>query len=120
MTTSHTPIDHEASPLIVPRESHAHGGESRREASLRRDPRARQCCVCGASLRNHREDAVYCGGPCRAEASRLRAILSLSSTAAYASLAERNEARQKRTWRATDARIHMDSGVRDGVDRDRA
>src|SRR5919109_348682 len=32
------------------------------------------CPVCGASLGGHRSDAVYCGAPCRAEASRVRRL----------------------------------------------
>ena len=33
----------------------------------------RSCAVCGHLLRDRRSDAIYCGGPCRAEASRERA-----------------------------------------------
>jgi hypothetical protein len=36
----------------------------------------RVCVVRGAPLEGRRVDARHCGGPCRAEASRLKAILS--------------------------------------------
>jgi hypothetical protein len=57
----------------------------------------RVCVVCGNSLEGRRIDARHCGGPCRAEASRLRAILSGRGSGPYRSLAERLEARRKRT-----------------------
>ena len=34
----------------------------------------RVCPVCGAALGDRRRDALYCGGPCRAEASRVRRL----------------------------------------------
>jgi hypothetical protein len=36
----------------------------------------RSCVVCGEPLEGRRCDARHCGGPCRAEASRLRRILN--------------------------------------------
>ena len=53
--------------------------------------------VCGTSLEGRRADARRCGGPCRAEASRLRAILSGRGSGPYRSVAERLGARRKRT-----------------------
>ena len=38
-----------------------------------RPKKSRRCRVCGLSLQGRRKDAIYCGGPCRAEASRQRA-----------------------------------------------
>jgi hypothetical protein len=34
----------------------------------------RRCPTCGSSIEDRRKDAIYCGGPCRAEASRERAV----------------------------------------------
>ena len=33
----------------------------------------RTCLNCGISIEGRRTNAIYCGGPCRAEASRKRA-----------------------------------------------
>lgn len=52
----------------------------------------RQCVVCGTPLTRHRKDARYCGPPCRAEANRLKAILSASGQ--YSSISERLERRR--------------------------
>lgn len=41
----------------------------------------RRCKVCRAPINAARSDAVYCGGPCRAEASRLRHDPSAQSRA---------------------------------------
>jgi len=60
----------------------------------------RVCVVCGASLAKHRSDATHCGGPCRAEAARLRAILNSKPGQTYQSLAERFKASQRRTGTA--------------------
>jgi hypothetical protein len=51
----------------------------------------RVCRICGGSLAGCRRQAVYCDGPCRTEASRLRAILNRAPNAPYGSLAERFE-----------------------------
>ena len=68
------------------------------------EPRAstdtRLCVVCGSSLAGHRSDARHCSGACRAEAARLRAILRAAEGQRYRSIAERIEARRKRTQRA--------------------
>lgn len=59
--------------------------------------RPRVCVVCGASLAGRRSDARHCSGACRAEASRLRAILRGAEGADYDSLALRLQRRRKRT-----------------------
>lgn len=67
----------------------------------------RVCRICGASLAGRRRQTVYCDGPCRAEASRLRAILSGNPSAPYKSLAERFEVARNRTsdfWQPPDTR----------------
>jgi hypothetical protein len=56
------------------------------------DVAARVCVVCGASLVNHRPHARHCSGRCRAEASRIRAILAGEYTGKYVSLAGRFQA----------------------------
>lgn len=68
-----------------------HGGED-----------TRHCVVCDASLAGRRRDARHCSGACRADASRLRAILKSSSTAPYRSVRERLDRAQKRTHGLTD------------------
>jgi hypothetical protein len=55
--------------------------------------------MCGYSLAGYRRDARACSGACRAEASRLKAILNGSKSVPYSSLAERLDAAQKRTRR---------------------
>lgn len=55
----------------------------------------RVCVVCNASLVGRRPQARHCGGPCRAEASRIRAILNGSETLPYRSLKARLESAQK-------------------------
>lgn len=57
----------------------------------------RVCVVCGCSLVNHRSDARCCSASCRAERSRVSAILSGTYSGPYRSLRERLEAREKRT-----------------------
>lgn len=59
----------------------------------------RVCVVCGCSLANHRSDALCCSASCRAERSRVSAILRGVYSGPYRSLREREEARQKRTQR---------------------
>jgi hypothetical protein len=59
----------------------------------------RVCVVCGGSLANHRSDALCCSASCRAERSRVSAILRGVYSGPYRSLKEREEARQKRTRR---------------------
>jgi hypothetical protein len=57
----------------------------------------RACVICGGSLEGRRGHARYCGGPCRAEGARLRAILAASPGRAYPSLAQRLARQRKRT-----------------------
>jgi hypothetical protein len=57
----------------------------------------RGCVICGASLSGRRADAMVCGGPCRAERSRLRAILNSSNGRAYSSVSERLGKSRRRT-----------------------
>ena len=47
------------------------------------------CVVCGGSLSGRRADARHCGGPCRAEASRLRRLLRGKEVGPYRSVNER-------------------------------
>jgi hypothetical protein len=49
-------------------------------------PLMRVCVVCGAPLEGRRVDARHCGGPCRAEASRLKAILSGRGSGSHSSV----------------------------------
>jgi hypothetical protein len=51
----------------------------------------RFCVVCTASLAGHRSHARHCSGACRAEASRIRAILSGDEALPWRSLKERRE-----------------------------
>lgn len=44
------------------------------------------CAICGASLAGRRQDAVYCGGPCRAEASRVRRLREGQAVDGYGDL----------------------------------
>ena len=55
------------------------------------------CVLCGSTLRGRRPHARFCSGACRAEGSRLQAILSGVPTAAYRSIAERMSVAEKRT-----------------------
>jgi len=54
--------------------------------------RLRSCVICGGSLSGRRADARHCGGPCRAEASRLRRILDGVGAPPYSSIYERLDA----------------------------
>jgi hypothetical protein len=60
----------------------------------------RACSVCGAGMR---ADAVVCSASCRAEASRLRRLLSGTDADGYRSLTERLGARRRRTSTMTMA-----------------
>ena len=55
------------------------------------------CVVCGVPLDGRRSDARHCGGPCRAEAARLRAILNGRGSGPYRSIESRLSARRRRT-----------------------
>lgn len=62
----------------------------------------RHCVVCGSPLIRRRSDARHCSGSCRAEASRIRAILRGEEPQGYSSVEDRVSARQKRTnWAKT-------------------
>jgi hypothetical protein len=56
----------------------------------------RTCPICGAALDDQRRDAVYCGGPCRAEASRVRRLREGQAVDGYSDLAGYS-ARHRRT-----------------------
>lgn len=56
----------------------------------------RVCVVCGASLKGRRSDARHCSGACRAEASRLRAMLRGAEQADFDSIARRMARRRRR------------------------
>ncbi len=56
----------------------------------------RTCPTCGAALADQRRDAVYCGGPCRAEASRVRRLREGTAVDGYGDLAAYS-ARHRRT-----------------------
>lgn len=56
-----------------------------------------RCPICGASLDGHRRDAVYCGGPCRTEASRIRRLLGGRTTDGYGTLRDYLGRAQRRT-----------------------
>jgi|1186.fasta_scaffold01128_3 hypothetical protein len=56
----------------------------------------RSCPVCGAALDNCRRDALYCGGPCRAEASRVHRLRRGQVVDGYRDLAAYRD-RQRRT-----------------------
>ena len=58
-------------------------------ASPSKTVRERVCVVCGASLSAHRPHARHCSGACRAEASRIKAILAGKYTGPYVSLSSR-------------------------------
>ena len=52
-------------------------------------PLGRVCALCGGDLSGRRRDAVFCSRICRAEASRIRRLLSGLEVDGYKSLAER-------------------------------
>jgi hypothetical protein len=56
----------------------------------------RTCPICGAALPNRRRDALYCGGACRAEASRVRRLREGQVVDGYPDLPT-YDARQRRT-----------------------
>lgn len=49
----------------------------------------RLCGLCGTSIEGRRRHARFCSGACRAEASRLRRILSGSEADGFGSIAAR-------------------------------
>lgn len=65
-------------------------------------PGCRRCRLCGFAIEHLRADSGFCGDACRAEASRLRRILTGETVNGYETLADRFEAfraEQKRCWR---------------------
>jgi hypothetical protein len=60
----------------------------------------RMCAHCAVPLDGRRRQARYCGGPCRAAASRARAAESTEPVAAAVEPNSDRESAQKRTQRA--------------------
>jgi hypothetical protein len=58
------------------------------------------CAQCGISLAGRRPQARYCGGPCRAAASRARSLRTLQDLAPNPEAARRQQTAQKRTHEA--------------------
>jgi hypothetical protein len=58
-------------------------------------------CCCGASLAGRRRHARYCGGPCRAAASRTRAAERREPVVPVVEPSSARESAQKRTQDAT-------------------
>lgn len=71
----------------------------------------RRCVFCGGSLDGRRRHAVYCSGPCRAEASRLRRLLDGSPADGFANVTDRLDRMRarKRTERSAQARAMVES-----------
>jgi hypothetical protein len=58
----------------------------------------RRCAMCGGSMEERRRrHARYCPGACRAEASRLRRIAAGTTVDGFASVADREARRRRRT-----------------------
>ncbi len=57
------------------------------------EPLKRHCPVCGTDLAAKRSDARFCGGRCRAEASRLSRLLAGADADGWGSVEERLEKR---------------------------
>jgi ferredoxin len=55
----------------------------------------RECVLCGAPLDGRRADARFCSSVCRAEASRIRAVLDGKEPAGYVTLMDRFAAMRK-------------------------
>jgi hypothetical protein len=66
----------------------------------------RTCPVCGSPLVGKRSDALYCGPPCRAEASRLRRLQEGWPVDGYRTLGE-YRARQRRTELLPEPRLPL-------------
>lgn len=65
----------------------------------------RVCVVCEGSLKDQRPDALCCSGPCRAERSRLKAILDGRGGGRYRSVVSRLAALENRARGATGGRL---------------
>jgi len=79
------------------------------EMGRRATSESRWCVICGTDISRRRSDARHCSGACRAEASRMRAILNNAGSVPYSSVAKRLEKAQKRTSRllgATNTQQH--------------
>jgi hypothetical protein len=59
----------------------------------------RRCAICGADLSGRRRNAVYCGPPCRTEASAFSGSRGLGADGYRGPVAARLEASRKRTRR---------------------
>ena len=74
--------DHHGQPVPTGAESeHRPKQASPRDHVAARSARVRGCANCGRSIDDRRRHARYCGGPCRAAASRARAAQRVSGTA---------------------------------------
>ena len=84
--------------IRTPTEINSSSSSGSRARTRDREPQVGEevCPVCGASLIGRRCDALYCGGPCRAEASRVRRLRDGGSVDGYGDLTAYN-ARQRRT-----------------------
>ncbi len=63
----------------------------------------RTCANCGTSLDGYRPQAIYCGGPCRAAASRKRAAEKSRNGYAAPEATAPDQSAQKRTQRAGES-----------------
>jgi hypothetical protein len=61
----------------------------------------RRCECCGQTLDGYRRQARYCGGPCRAAASRVRAAERREPVVPVVESSAARESAQKRTQDAT-------------------
>lgn len=72
-------------------------------------PAAPACPVCGAALAGRRTDAVYCGPPCRREASRVRRLLAGQADAGYLGLLPYEDRRRRRAKPPLAARVDWEA-----------
>ena len=80
-----------------------HEASSTRHSTPARKPLAqpaRACARCGVSIVDYRRQAIYCGGPCRAAASRAK---RLADSAGDQILALREETARNRTHESSVA-----------------
>jgi hypothetical protein len=93
------------------------GGPQARKLARQARPRppddamSRACVICGASLAGARRHALVCSGKCRAEASRLRWILSGAEADGCRTLPELGWQRRKRTGAARGSRMEPSKQV---------
>jgi hypothetical protein len=62
----------------------------------------RTCANCGTSINDRRSQAIYCGGPCRAAASRKRAAERAGGSSEGPEPVERAKCARKRTQSPTE------------------